>query len=383
MPTVLSDPQAIEDFVTGLAFLGTGGGGGRLEDGIELLVPLVKGGRPIVLISPDELPDDTWTCSLSSVGGRDPDAPPPAAELAVYGLTHEKHTLVERMTEAARELAGYKGVRLGALVSVELGSAATVGTILAGLELGLPTLDSDYAGRAKPEVGQSKAAIMGRSRAPMAFVDRWGNVSFVKSTVSEEMTDRLGRMLSVAAYGRGLGAAGHLMRIGEARPMFIRGSLLTAAALGQALREGRTSGEGLGPVQRVTGGRVLFEGVAGETEWHSNEPYMFRIFTYHIAGTGRFAGEAGRVWVKNEHHIVWRGDRLVVTSPDLIAILDALTHKPLSTRGDVTPGRRIVVFGMPALDPAWYTPEGIGMIGPRHFGFDFDYVPMDKLDERD
>ena len=46
MPTVLSDPQVIEDFVTGLAFLGTGGGGGRLEDGIELLVPIVKSGAP-------------------------------------------------------------------------------------------------------------------------------------------------------------------------------------------------------------------------------------------------------------------------------------------------------------------------------------------------
>jgi DUF917 family protein len=378
MPTVLSDPQVIEDFVTGLAFLGTGGGGGRLEDGIELLVPIVKSGRPIVLASPDELPDDTWTCSLSSVGGRDPDAPPPAAELAAYGLAREKHTLVGRMTEAARELAGYKGVTLGALVSVELGSAATVGTILAGLEMGLPTLDSDYAGRAKPEVGQSKAAIMGRSRAPMAFVDRWGDVSFVSSTVSEEMTDRLGRMLSVAAYGRGLGAAGHLMQMREAKPMFLRGTLLTAVDLGRTLREGRAAGKGLAAVERLTRGRVLFEGVAGDTEWHSNEPYMFRIFTYHIAGAGRFAGEAARVWVKNEHHIVWRSDRLVATSPDLIAILDAETLKPLSTRGDVTPGRRVIVFGMPAIDPAWYTPEGMAMIGPRHFGFDFDYVPMDK-----
>src|SRR5258705_6700023 len=101
-------------------------------------------------------------------------------------------------------------------------------------------------------------------------------------------------MLSVAAYGRGLGAAGHLMQICQAKPMFIRGSLLTAVVLGRALREGRTSGEGLGSVQRVTGGRVLFEGVAGETEGHSNEPYMFRIFTYHIAGTGGVAGEAAR-----------------------------------------------------------------------------------------
>ena len=84
---------------------------------------------------------------------------------------------------------------------------------------------------------------MGRSGAPMAFVDRWGNVSFVPSTVSEEMTDRLGRMLSVAAYGRGLGAAGHLMQMREAKPMFIRGTLLTAVDLGRALREGRAAGK--------------------------------------------------------------------------------------------------------------------------------------------
>ena len=53
MPSVLADRQTIEDFVTGLAFLGTGGGGGRLEDGIELLLPFVQSGRAITLTSPD------------------------------------------------------------------------------------------------------------------------------------------------------------------------------------------------------------------------------------------------------------------------------------------------------------------------------------------
>ena len=132
-------------------------------------------------------------------------------------------------------------------------------------------------------------------------------------------------------------------------------------------------------MERLTRGRVLFEGVAGDTEWHSNEPYMFRIFTYHIAGAGRFAGEAARVWVKNEHHIVWRSDRLVATSPDLIAILDAETLKPLSTRGDVTPGRRVIVLRrcLPSI-PRGIRRRASAMIGPRHFGFDFDYVPMDK-----
>ena len=132
MATTLSDAQTIEDFVTGLAFFGTGGGGGRLEDGIEMLLPFVKSGRPSVLVGPDELPGDTWTCSVSSFGGRDPDAPPPAAELAQYGLVSEKLTLVERMVAAVRELEEFRGVKVGALVSVELGSAArTDGAALA------------------------------------------------------------------------------------------------------------------------------------------------------------------------------------------------------------------------------------------------------------
>src|SRR5512134_2474939 len=54
MPTVLNEPQAIEDFVTGLAFFGTGGGGGRLEDGIEMLMPMIRAGQGITLVGPDE-----------------------------------------------------------------------------------------------------------------------------------------------------------------------------------------------------------------------------------------------------------------------------------------------------------------------------------------
>ena len=131
MSTILRDPQAIHDFVTGLAFFGTGGGGGRLEDGIEMLLPFIRSGDGITLTDPDELPDDLWTCSVSSIGGRDPDTPPPAQELLSYGLLQERLTLLERMTASVRELTAFRGVKIGALVSVELGSAATVGTILA------------------------------------------------------------------------------------------------------------------------------------------------------------------------------------------------------------------------------------------------------------
>jgi len=376
--TTLTDPQTINDFVTGLAFLGTGGGAGKIEDALEMLGPVLKSGKGITLVSPDELPDDVWTCAIASWGGRDPDTPPAPAELAQYGLVKEEYTLAERMVEAAKELAAFRGVTLGAVVSMELGASATMGTLLTGMALGIPTVDSDYVGRAIPEAGQSKMDLAGFLPMPMAMVDRWGNISLVKSAVSALMGDRLARQISVAAYGKGVGGASYLAQIRDARKGFVRGSLLKAVEVGLALREGVGTSEPLAPLGRLTGGKVLFTGEAAATEWDDPEAYVFRRFTYRIRGTGRHAGQSCRVWVKNEHHVVWRDETVVGTSPDILMLTDTETNRPLSTRGDVTPGRKVAVFGMKALDPVWHTPAGLALLGPRHFGFDFDYVPLDK-----
>jgi uncharacterized protein len=377
--TTLSDRQTIQDFVTGLAFLGTGGGAGRIEDAMEMLAPILAAGKAITLVSPDELPEDTWTTAIASWGGRDPDTPPAQSELAQYGLTKERYTLPERMVEAAKELAAFRGVRLGATVSMELGASATIGAILTGMALGIPAVDSDYVGRAIPEAGQSKMDLAGIPPMPMGFVDRWGNVTFVKSAVSALMGDRLARHISMAAYGKGVGGSAYLVQIRDAKKGLVRGSLLTALKIGKALREGVGTAEPLTPLIKLTGGRILFMGEAVSTDWESNEAYVFRKFTYRLKGTGPYTGHACRVWVKNEHHIVWRDEKVVGTSPDILMLTDSETNRPLSTRGDVTPGRKVSIFGMKALDPIWHTPAGLALLGPRHFGFDFDYVPLDAV----
>jgi uncharacterized protein len=280
--------------------------------------------------------------------------------------------------EAAKELAAFRGVTLGAVVSMELGASATMGTLLAGMALGIPTLDSDYVGRAIPEAGQSKMDLAGFLPMPMGMVDRWGNVTIVKSAVSARMGDRMARQISVAAYGKGVGGASYLAQIRDARKGLVRGSLLRAVEVGRALREGVGTPQPLAPLIALTGGKVLFTGEAVSTDWDDDEAYIFRKFTYRIRGTGRDAGASSRVWVKNEHHVVWRDDVVVGTSPDILMLTDAETNRPLSTRGDVTPGRKVAVFGMKALDPVWHTPAGLALLGPRHFGFDFDYVPLDR-----
>lgn len=378
MATVISDLESVENLCWGLAFFGTGGGG-RVDAGVELLTPAVRAGRELTLVSPDELPDDAWTCWAIIVGGKDPDEPPPAEELARYGLHREAYPeIVPRLVESARELSKYAGVELGALVSMELSSAATSATIMTGLELGIPTIDSDYVGRAIPELELNKMELEGRGPTPVVMVDRWGNRMVLKSAVTAAMADRLGRMVSRAAYGHGIATTGHLVQLRDARPALVRGSLLEALEAGAALRRGAADGDDrLAPLAEATGGRVLFEGEAVATDWRDTQPYTFRELDYRIRGTGKWAGADYRIWVKNEHHAVWRDGAVIATSPDVIALLDRETNRPLTTLGDVTPGRRLTVFALKALDPAWHTEAGRLLLGPRHFGLDFDYVDFE------
>jgi DUF917 family protein len=249
---------------------------------------------------------------------------------------------------------------------------------LTGLELGIPTIDSDYVGRAIPEIVINKMELAGKLPTPMMMIDRWGNRILVKSAVSAAMADRLGRMVSRGAYGRGIATTGHLVQLREARPALVRGSLVKSIEAGAALRRGASESDRLARLIAATKGRVLFAGEAIAADWRNTEPYTFRELDYRIRGTGRWAGATYRIWVKNEHHAVWRDGQVIATSPDVISILDPATNRPLTTLGDVTPGRPVVVFAMKALDAAWHTPAGHALLGPRHFNLGFDYVDFEQ-----
>ena len=379
MATTISDIDTVESMCWGLAFFGTGGGG-KVEAGIDLLAPAIKAGRQLTLVGDSELPDDAWTCWALIVGGKDPDEPPPEGELIQYGLTKEAFpTIVPRLVASARDLCAYRDVELGALVSMELSSAATAATMMTALELGIPTLDGDYVGRAIPEIELNKLELLGVPPTPVVMVDRWGNRMIVTSTVTGAMADRIGRMVSRAAYGHGIATTGHLLQVRNARPALVGGSILKAIEAGKALRQGATARDDrLGPVTATTGGRVLFEAEVTATEWRDTQPYAWRELDYLMKGTGEWAGHEYRIWVKNEHHAVWCDGAVIATSPDVIAVLDSDTNRPLSTLGEVTDGRRVTVFAVRALDPEWSTPAGRALLGPRHFNLDFDYVDFES-----
>ncbi len=62
--------------------------------------------------------------------------------------------------------------------------------------------------------------------------------------------------------------------------------------------------------------------------------------------------------------------------PDLIAVLDAETGQPITTES-LRYGFRVVILGIPCHEK-WRTPAGLALVGPRYFGYDTDYIPVEE-----
>jgi len=314
--------------------------------------------------------------SVIDVGARKHREGPSAEELAKFGLREEKHDQVGRIVRAVQELAAYVGVEVKAIVPAEVGSGNTSIPIQAALRLGIPCVDGDWVGRAIPELDMAKPTIFGRSIVPLAYVDRWGDVCIIKELAAPAMADRIGRMLSAGAFG-GLGAAIYPMRASEAAPLLVQRSLSKALAIGKAMREDRERGELFSRLLEEIEGWVLFEGVLTRCDWESTVEFQHSYATHTLSGRGAFQGESLKLWVKNEHHIAWRNGEVVATSPDLITLVDAKTGFPRTNR-DIAEGDQVAVVGMKILDMAFRTPKGLELLGPRHFGFDLEYIPIEE-----
>ena len=93
-------------------------------------------------------------------------------------------------------------------------------------------------------------------------------------------------------------------------------------------------------------------------------------------GIGRCSGKTLRTWIKNEHIMAWIDNKPVTMPPDLIMFIrdsgEPITNTVLRVGDKVN----VVVAKAPDV---WRTPKGLELFGPRHFGFDYDYVPVEEL----
>jgi DUF917 family protein len=239
-------------------------------------------------------------------------------------------------------------------------------------------VDGDYAGRAIPDEMQGTPYLYGKHSWPFASVDKWGNIAIVKYTVNPHMLERIGKFLAVAAYG-GTTMAATPLPAREMKEILVRDTLTRSLALGRALREARENGQD--PVDaavEVTDGWRLFEGIVTRKDWEDRGGYMFG--TTYIQGTGDYDGQTLDVWFKNENHVSWLNGEPWVCSPDLVTLAYKESGEG-TTNTLIKEGDHVVAVGIKGLE-SFRTEFGLNeAAGPRYFGFDIDYVPIEKLME--
>ena len=95
-----------------------------------------------------------------------------------------------------------------------------------------------------------------------------------------------------------------------------------------------------------------------------------------VEGLGADAGRLIRLEIQNENLVALERGRVLASVPDLISVVDSETADAIVTER-IAYGQRVTVIAFPC-DPVWRTEQGIAVAGPRSFGYDFDYLPVEE-----
>lgn len=370
--TALESVQDVEDFVRGCALLGTGGGGDP-KKGYGLLSKTLEQKGGISWVTPDKIPDNEWAVCLFYMGSIAPKAPNLADRLKEFGL---QVRVEKELVKAMRELESYSGISPQYVVPGEMGGINTPAPIDAAYELGLKVVDGDLGGgRAIPEMTQSLVAVLGHQVCPVAFCDYAGSVTVVKEAPSSKMAERIGKFVSAASFGL-VGSAGQMLKGKDLKQTLKPGTLTRALQIGRVIRKARETGED--PVTaavRCLKGWTLFKGKVTNKHWEDRDGYMYG--DYQLMGLDEFSGHQFKVWFKNENHMTWLDDTTYVMSPDIIMSAHLSDGEPV-TNTDIVKGQRLAIIGA-SIWPEYRSDNGLSVLGPRHFGFDLEYTPIEKV----
>jgi uncharacterized protein len=370
---LLRSEEDVRDFVRGCAFYGVGGGGDPALGLKVLLEDFAKSGE-IRISDPQGIRDEAWVCCSSGPGTIAPPSAETIAKMERLGLKHRIGMADRMYALAVMELENYAHVEIEAIVASELGGYdGTPAPIDAAISLGKKIVNGDFAGRSVPEEEQSTLVLGNIPYHPVAFVDPWGNVTILKRAINYAMGETLSKMISVAACSY-VGAAGFLMRGREMKKVLIPNTLSECFILGQTISKAVTGrSDPADAIAETTHGWVIFRGKITKKEWEDKDGYMWGTNT--VKGQDAFRNHELKVYYKNENHISWLDGMPYVTSPDLISVVRKDSGEPL-TNATIGEGDEVSVLGLRGREP-FRTGRGLEVLGPRHFGFEIDYVPIE------
>ena len=322
----LKNKQDIENFLTGCAFYGTGGGGDTKVGRVSLNKCLDEG-MDITLMDPAQINDTALYCSVFFMGSIAPKTPETLAEMEKLGYDEIKYELEDILIGAVQKLEEHIGKKIEGLVVAEPGGSNTACCMAAGYKMGVPVLNGDPNGRAIPEMMHGSHIIKGYSCLPAVYFDAWGNSSVTTDAFNYNAMERIGKFMSQASYGM-MAEAAYVMTGKQAKEILIPYSLSKALKVGSAINNAVANGEDpLMAAAKASGGKLVGRGIISSVKTKDSDGYYWG--TYLIDGDGEYKGNEFKIWFKNENHILWINGVPHATSPDLITIVNYKTGTPI------------------------------------------------------
>jgi len=261
------------------------------------------------------------------------------------------------------------GREVKAVMPFEMGGINGVLPIAWAAHAGLPLVDGDFMGRAFPELQMLTPHLFGMSGCPAVITDERLQ-TIVYRTADNEWLEKLVRN-SVATFGGSACGGLYPMTAAEARLPIIPGTVSLAEKLGRAVRSGQED-----PLQAISEILPVFRlGVGKVVDVDRRTSGGFVRGLALIEGIDQDRGASFRIEFQNENLVVLKNDEALATVPDVITLLDYHTAHGIVTEG-IKYGQRVLVVAFPSPE-AWTTPEGLATVGPRAFGYDFDYVGVE------
>lgn len=351
--------REIEDIALGASLLGAGGGGDPYV-GKLVAIGAVQECGPVTLLDPEEVPDEALVVPIAMMG-----APTVLCEKGIGGKEYQ--TLYDMVSR-------FYGKPIYAFMPIEAGGVNSMLPIAAAARLGLPLVDADGMGRAFPELQMVTFTIGGMSATPMALTDEKGN-SVIFETITNKWTEELARAVTMSCGGS-VSVSLYAMSGAQMKQYGVKNIVTRSQELGEAIRtvkdcSGETPEEHF---LKFSKGYKLFKGKIADVLRETRGAFNFGKVV--LEGIGEYKGRDAYVEFQNENLTATVDGQILATTPDLICLVDVETFAPVTTDA-LKYGKRVMVVGLKCFE-LWRTPEGLELVGPRYFGVDTDYIPLEE-----
>ncbi len=354
--------EDIENLAIGATVLGTGGGGDPYIGKLMALQALERG-RKIHLVPPEEVEDDSFVVAVAGMG---------APVVMIEKLPSGKEA-----AESLRALEKYFGRKADYIICIEAGGMNSTIPLATAAELERPVLDGDGMGRAFPELQMVTFHLYGVSATPMSMADEKGN-SVILDTINNYWAERVARAITVK-FGGVAWISIYPMSGRQFKEAAVWNSLSKEIMIGRELRDAKKSGKNpLDALLDVTKGFLLFEGKIVDVVRRAAGGFARGEAT--IEGLNDFRGSKLTIKFQNENLIAIKDGEVIASVPDLITVVEKDSARPITTER-LKYGLRVAVLGIPC-DPKWRTEDALKVVGPRYFGYDIDYVPIEEAVKR-